>query len=127
MTSKLIEFVLFPCLIIALFLSLAGVQQVEFGNTYYNFLGNVSRSFNSWSFSIPKIPMIPQLIDNGFDSGGLILGVLIKIGNFFVNIFNGLISVINVITVILNVIIQLIQFCLTLVYELLNFRDVVAG
>lgn len=123
MTNRLIVFILFPCLIIALTLSLAGVHQIEFGNTYYNFLRDVNRDFQNWSFQIPNIPKITPMRDSGFDSGGLIISVLIKIGNFFVNVINGLISVLNVLILIINVLISLIQFALTLVYRVIAFRD----
>lgn len=123
MTNRLIVFILFPCLIIALTLSLAGVQQIQFGDTYYNFLRDVNRDFVNWSFQIPKIPKINPMVDSGFDSGGLILSVLIKIGNFFVTIINGLIGIINVLITIINVFISLIQFVLTLVYRVIAFRD----
>jgi len=127
MTNRLIVFLLFPCLIIALTLSLAGVHQIEFGNTYYNFLRDVNRDFQSWSFQIPSIPKITPMRDGGFDSGGLIISVLIKIGNFFVNVINGLISVLNVLITIINVLISLIQFVLTLVYRVIGFRDSLVG
>lgn len=127
MTSRLITFVLFPCLIIALLLALAGVRQVEFGDSYYQFMGDVSRAYSQWSFEIPDIPKITPMNDGGFDSGGLIISVLIKIGNFFVNVINGLISVLNVLILIINVVISLIQFALTLIYCLLGFRNRVAG
>lgn len=123
MTNRIVVFILFPCLIIALTLSLAGVHQIEFGNTYYNFLRDVNRDFQNWSFKIPDIPKITEMTDSGFDSGGLILSVLIKIGNFFVRVINGLISIINVLITIINVIISLIQFVLTLVYRVIAFRD----
>ena len=123
MTNRLIVFILFPCLIIALTLSLAGVHQIEFGNTYYNFLRDVNRDFQNWSFQIPNIPKITPMRESGFDSGGFIISVLIKIGNFFVNVINGLISVLNVLIIIFNVVISLIQFALTLVYRVIGLRD----
>lgn len=127
MTSRLILFVMFPCLLIALLLSLAGVHQVEFGDTYYTFLSGVTHSFDSWSFEIPNIPKIPRINDGGFDDSGLILGVLIKIGNFLVTIINAIISVLNILVTIVNVVIQIIQFCLTLIWSLINFRDTLAN
>lgn len=123
MTSRLIVFILFPCLIIALLLSFVGVQQIEFGDTYYNFMKSVSRAYSNWSFSIPNIPKIPQLNDSDFNTSGLILTVLIKIGKAIISFFNAIVSLINVLVLIVNVVIQLIQFCLTLIYCLLGFRD----
>lgn len=110
-------------MIIALLLSLVGVRQVQFGETYYNFLKSVGRAYANWSFEIPKIPNITPLQEGGYDSGGFILAVIIKIANFFVTIINGLITVLNVVIIVLNVVIQLIQFCLTLIYCLLDFRN----
>lgn len=123
MTSKLVLFILFPLLIISLLLALVGVQHIEFGDTYYNFLKDVNRSYQQWSFQIPNIPSIPQLADTSFDDSGLILGVLIKIGRAVIGFFNILIGIINVMVMVINVLIQLIQFFLTLIYRLIGFRD----
>lgn len=118
---------MFPCLIIALVLALAGVQQVEFGNSYYEFMQSVSIDMRNWSLEIPKIPSINTIDEGGFDSGGLILSVLIKIGNFFVGVINAFISVINIFITILNVVIKLIQFCIILIKRLFSFRDSVSS
>lgn len=127
MTSRLIEFILFPCLIIALLLAMAGVQQVQFGDDYYNFLRAVSRDFENWSVSIPSIPKIPSINSAAYDDSGLILTVLIKIANAFFTLVNVMITGLNVLITVTNVIIQLIQFCLTIIYRLISFRDSLAG
>lgn len=112
-------------MVIALFLALVGVQQVEFGNDYYLFMSSVARTYESWSFEIPKIPNVPKVPygDGDTNEKSGILKVLISIVNFFVIIINAGITVINVLITVMNVVITLIQFCLSIVYSCKDFID----
>lgn len=123
MINRIIIFTFFPCMILALFLSMAGVQQVQFGDSYYSFLKSVSVSFESWKLTIPDIPRINQIATGDYDKSGIILVVLIKIANFFVGVVNTFIVIINVIINVLNVVIQLLQFIFTFIYRCKDFID----
>lgn len=121
MITRIVCYLLFPMLVLSLFLSMAGVQQVSFGDSYYNFMRSVTGSFNSWKLNIPKIPNVPYVVSNDFDKAGGVLDVIIKIGNFFVFILNSLIALINLIITILNIVVQIIQFVLTIIYQCKDF------
>lgn len=121
MISKISMYFFLPMCILAFFLALAGVRQIQFGNDYYIFLRSVSVSYQSWHFEIPRIPNVPLISRTSLNSNGLLLGVLIAIGNFFVAAFNGVIGTFNVLITILNVIITVIQFILTLIYQCKDF------
>ena len=124
MVNRIVGFTLLPCMILALFLALKGVQHVDFGNTYWLFLRDVTSSYNSWKLEIPDIPKVPKIAGGTFSEKGLILAVLISIANFFVDFVNALIAVINFGNTIINICIQIIQFCFTLIYRC---KDFIAG
>lgn len=121
MISKISMYFFLPMCILAFFLALGGVRQIQFGNDYYMFLRSVSVSYQNWRFEIPRIPKVPLIADRSLGGNGTILGVLIAIGNFFVSTFNGIIGSFNVIITILNVVITVIQFILTLIYQCKDF------
>lgn len=118
MLYKIVTYFFLPCMVLALLLSFVGVQKVEFGSQYMDFLRGVSIRLDSWSFAIPSIPSIKQISSEG---GGLIQAI-----NVIVSILNGFVTVINVLITIVNVVISLIQFILTLIYCVIDFRDTMA-
>ena len=61
MIQRVFLFFILPMAIIAAFLALFGVHQIEFGETYYKFMGSVNQAYQSWSFEIPSIPKIDRL------------------------------------------------------------------
>lgn len=137
MFYKIIGFFFLPLMLLALLLSLVGVQQISFDETYYNFMNSVAQTSASWSFEIPKIPSI-NMIDNqswgdvvgSFDNVTDILSFFSAIGTFFtwfgqffVVLINGLISVLNILITIVNVLISLIQLILSFIYTIFDFRD----
>lgn len=121
MIQKVSLYFILPMCIIAFFLSIIGVQQIEFGDTYYTFISSVSKTFDSWKLEIPDIPKIPLINTGDYDKSGLILAVLIKIANFFVKFVNIISTILNLVINILNIVIQLIQFILTIVYQCKDF------
>lgn len=123
MIHRVVLFFILPMCFIAFFLALLGVQQIEFGDTYYNFLQSVNNSFNSWKFEIPNIPSIDKIDTSSYDSKGLILQVIIKIANFFVSFINIITKIINVLSSIINIFIAVIQFILTLIYQCKDFIE----
>lgn len=121
MIQRVALYFILPMCILAFFLSIAGVQHIQFGDSYYSFLRSVSVSFNSWKLEIPDIPSINKISIGDYDKSGLILSVLIKIANFFVSVVNSIILLINFVINILNIVVQIIQFVLTLIYRCKDF------
>ena len=113
MLTKIIGYIFFFCLLVAIPLSLAGVQKIELGNDYYTFIATVARNAEAVNFEIPNIPMIPET--TGF-AGATILNVLVQFVNFLSNILNFVIQV-------LNFIIKLFIFLFYLFKELFSFID----
>lgn len=93
---KIITSCMFVFLILALILSFAGIQKVEFNQSYYNFMQAVAIRSNSWHIAIPDIPKIP-LGDTTWDGFWAVLNLLINFINFFVTIINGFVKIINII------------------------------
>lgn len=96
MVLKIISFFFLPFLMIALFLSSIGVQQVTLDNNFYGFIQQVNSRMSSWGDwgFIPTIPPIPTFATSGAD-WFLVLNVLI-------NLVNGLSSIINAIITFAN-------------------------
>lgn len=113
MLTKIIGYILFFCLLVAIPLSLAGVQKIELGNDYYTFIATVSRNAEAVNFEIPNIPMIPET--SGF-AGANVLNVLAGFVNFLSNILNFVVQV-------LNFVIKLFIFLFFLFKELFGFID----
>lgn len=123
MIQKVSLYFILPMAVLAFFLAIAGVEQVQLGDSYYTFIGSVGKSFEAWKLEIPDIPNIPNIPSQNYDSSGLILQVLIKIANFFVGFLNIIIYILNLVINLLNIVIQLIQFILTLIYQCKDFID----
>mgnify|MGYP003295773380 CR=1 FL=1 len=115
MFYKIIAFILFPCLVVALVLSFVGVDQIVLDNSYMTFLKGVSHNLESWSLEIPKIPSIPKMAD--------VDGGLLEVVDILISFFNGVINVLNILITIINVVISLLQFLFTIIYSVITFRD----
>jgi len=121
MIQKVSLYFILPMCIIAFFLALVGVQHINFDDSYYSFIRNVSLSFDRWKIEIPDIPKINDIQASSYNSNGGILEVLIRIGNFFVKFINIISTILNVIINVVNIVIQLIQFVLTVIYQCKDF------
>lgn len=121
MIQKVCLYFIFPMMIIAFFLALLGVNQIEFGDDYYKFLGSVNQAYERWSLEIPDIPEITKIDETYYNSSGVILKVLIKIANAFFTFVNVISRILNVFISIFNVVLQVIQFVLTLIYQCKDF------
>lgn len=121
--SKAIDFLtriviacLFPMLLISMIISLTGFKgPIQLDDTFYKFMQQASIEANSWNIEIPNIPNIEygSNVSNGFD----ILGVLVNIGNFFINF-------INVIIMAINFIISLFTTIIAIIKLLWSFKDI---
>lgn len=123
MIQRVALYFVFPMMLIAFFLAIIGVQQIEFGETYYQFFGNVTSRFNNWKLTIPDIPKIPSVDYTQGDRDTGFLKAIANILNFFVVVINALISILNIFVSIINIAIQLVQFILTFVYSVKDFID----
>lgn len=111
---------LFPFLIIALIVYLTGFHgPIQLDTSYYNFMQRASIEANSWGISIPRIPQIEYggNVDGGFD----IIGILVNIGNFFINFVNILSMVINIVLSIFTTISAIIKLLIDFGYT--NFSS----
>lgn len=101
MGKKIIFWLFFPLLIIAFLLHTLGVDHLDFTDGWINYVKYVSVQFNQWSdFRIPEIPLLQKNNDGGWWE---VLGAVIAIANFFINLY-------NVVIAGLNLIIQLLLF-----------------
>ena len=94
--GRLLAFFLTFFLVVALIINLSGFRgPIQFDNTYYSFMQRASIEASSWGISIPRIPTIEygDNVNSGFD----IIGVLVRIGNFFINFMNIIISALNLV------------------------------
>lgn len=123
MARKIITFLLLPMLILAFFLAFAGVKKIEFGNSYYTFIKNVSDSYDSWSLTIPDIPKISkfELLDTDLSFWERLFEMFKMVANFFITLINIIISVVNFLAGVVNVIINVLQFIFTLLYQCKDF------
>lgn len=120
---KIVSYSLLGCLFIAFFLAILGVQRISTGDEYYYFLKTISSRYESWRIEIPNIPKIDNIAGGTYDSSGLILSVVIKIANFFVNFVNVISTILNVFIMVINIVIQLIQFICTFLFSMKDFID----
>lgn len=112
---------LLPLLLLAFFLSLMGVQQIQFGDSYYNFLRNLSFNFSKWEFEIPSIPKIKKFDDVSIGDSDGILQFLKLLANFFITLVNAFIVTINVLINLLNVLVKLIEFFISIIQTSKDF------
>lgn len=95
MGKKIICWLFFPLLLIAFLLHTFGVTHLEFTDGWINYIKYVSVQFNQWSdFRIPEIPLLQKNGDGGWWE---VLGAVISIANFFINLYNVVIAGINLI------------------------------
>lgn len=121
MIKKISLALIIPLLLLAFFLSLMGVQQIEFGDSYYNFLSSLSHNFSNWTFEIPTIPKINKFTDVSIgDSPGL-LEFLKLFANFFITLVNAFIVLVNLLINVLNVIVKVIQFFISIIQTSKDF------
>lgn len=115
MIRKIIYAGIFLCLLIAIPLSLMGIEKVEPGMPFLAFLKNCNRELNDFKIEIPNIPAIPLLDTEGNPFLNFVNGVI--------NFLNGVSNLINFIITLLNVVIQVIQFIFIVVKNLIIFKD----
>lgn len=114
MIKRIIAYLIFGCLIVALPLSIAGITRVQLGGPFLAVLKLTNQQLNDFTIAIPSIPQIPKMDKlNGF----------FQVVNLLITFFNGLINLINFIITIVNYIIKLIEFLVILVKNLIFFRD----
>lgn len=123
MGMKIITFLLLPMLILSFFLAFAGIKHIEFGNSYYTFMQNVSNSYNSWSLTIPDIPKINKftILDTDLSFWEQIFEMFKMVANFFIILINIIISVVNFLSGVVNVVVNVLQFIFTLIYQCKDF------
>ena len=94
--TRLTMFIIFPMLIIALIIYLAGFRgPIQFDDTYYSFMQQVAIRSNSWNIKIPNLPEIPKAEgSNGFFDA-------------VIDFINFLIKMVNVVIMVLNLIISM--------------------
>lgn len=93
MIKRVVASVLLGCLVIALFLKLAGVAYpVRLAPEFLGYIQRLNIRANEIVFTIPEIPHIP-VFNNGF------LDFFVGVGNFFVDLINVLSGLINAIVV----------------------------
>lgn len=106
---------LFPFLIIALIVYLTGFHgPIQLDMSYYNFMQRASVEASSWGISIPRIPQIEYggNVDGNFD----IIGVLVNIGNFFINF-------VNIISMAINLVLSIFTTISAIIKLLMEFGD----
>lgn len=106
MVNKIIGWSFFFCMIIALFLALAGVEYIGTGKNFAYFIRVLTDKFESFDFSIPDIPSIPQHNPDG--GWSTVLKVLKDVANFFIVTTNILVKIINVVIAVIRFIIALV-------------------
>ena len=126
MISRIIAFLILPSLIVAMFLSLAGVSAIPFDdNSMYTFFSSVFTRFNNIRIAIPNIPSIPKLeyvaSDNFFQ---FILNALIFVVRFLTIIVNAIVSVINFSSALITLFIQIVEYVLVFIYSLKDLRNI---
>lgn len=118
MIKRVIGYILFLLLILALLLKFSGVNELSLNNSGYRlFINRLAYSFNQYGEI--KIPLLTYLRDIYTDTDG-ILEVLISIADGFVAFINFCASV-------LNILIRLFTFLYAFVSALLSFKDYVVN
>ena len=131
MIGRIIAYIMFGCMTIALVLSFVGIREVYLGDGFQNWLRYVNNSLSSWSLEIPKIPDIPLIqqgdevrshlrlarvvtvpVANPSNFGKNILNIL----NLIIMFFNFIIQLLNIFITLVNILIKIIQFILTMVW-----------
>lgn len=112
MITRIITFILLPCLVVALLLSSFGITHVSLGGPVMAFMKAVEMRMNNFTIAIPSIPQIPST------SGGF------EFFSMLITFINGIVSVINVLITIVNTAIKVIQFFVTL---LISVTELITG
>ena len=112
---------LFFCLI-ALGLSISGIDHVDVGVPFMAFMSQCSRDLESFKVEIPNIPLIPRWELPQDDTTDL-LTMLASIVNFFVFFGNMVVTNLNIFVGLINVVIQLIQFLFIVLRNIIHFKD----
>lgn len=108
---------LIPCLILAVFLAINGVQEINLSNDFYAFMKNVAVQSFDYKWEIPPIPTDLDL-NSLPQTPGLFefLSVLANIGLFIVKVINALASVINAL-------IQVVEFFVIIIKNWKEFEQ----
>ena len=116
MIKKISISLIFVCLIIAVFLMVAGVRSVELGVPFYTFMKSITREVDNSPIQIPDIPPIPHT-DISTDGWNNVLNVLIDFVNFLTTILNFVIA-------ILNFVIRVLTFLFLIIKNFRSFIEV---
>lgn len=126
MIKRIILFLFIPSLVIAVFLSLAGVHSIPFGdNRMYSWFQTVQYYFDNVNFYIPDIPNIPKV--NRFENPNgwlVVLNILIFLLDVIITFVNAIVYVINFISSVVNVVLSLCYYLFIFIYCLKDLKGI---
>lgn len=116
MVKRVILPFFFVMLIIALVLSLGGVNRIGFNQGYMNYLKSVANKFNNLSdLEIPQIPTFNTTFDGAWYS------ILIDVVKFIANLFVGICNLAITVTNFVNKLFLFAYACISAVFEISNY------